>query len=76
MKFRTDPKIKNCGIERGLNWLTTEAMAASNQELIKIRIISSCWDVVQLAAVRYIKSPSYKVGNVSNIDLGRQFSEF
>ena len=76
MKLKTDPKIKKCGIERGLNWLTTEATAASNQELIKIRVISSCWDVVQLAAVPYIKSPSYKVGNVSNIDLGRQFSEF
>lgn len=76
MKLKTDPKIKKCGIERGLNWLTTEATAASNHELIKIRVISSCWDVVQLAAVPYIKSPSYKVGNVSNIDLGRQFSEF
>lgn len=31
MKLKTDPKIKKCGIARGLNWLTTEATAASNQ---------------------------------------------
>ena len=60
MKLKTDPKIKKCGIARGLNWLTTEATAASNKELIKIRVISSGWDVVQLAAVPYIKSPNYK----------------
>lgn len=56
MKLKTDPKIKKRGITRGLYWLTTKAMVASNQELINIRVISSCWDAVQLAAVRYIKA--------------------